>query len=477
MLVFSAASLLCLISPAGGQVLVPKRYAGAAAIGGQIGDVAGAFGNYNDLRNSHKLRLAQIRGEMSRTTDPALLADLERELAYWENVDQYSRDAERMALESWGIYGAKDFDQFKLAILDYLQRPDYYKEQIALNRRITNAMIEISKYLTQVEEMDPMKAPVKAREMAPDILHLSTMSRALCYARSKDKAFQDEVAALHAEGKIVKCQPFQFSIAYTDPLVNMSFKGRTLEDSKRGAQLKKDLAVMEAALAEKRPVFEAADRELKPKFEKVQSLMAEYNKLRYSKEGAGSEAAKAKYAELVALRNEVDPPARQNEALRVEIQRIETQRDHCQGQVKEIDARKIYFGIDSNYIAATLNYTPQEEAEWLKVPSFAAAGKPAPAFDGLRKETATPSPGPAARLDEAGIVSAMKKSIASGGFEEAKENQVTEWLAQPDEEYNGESFQMGKITYERETVFGMKKFTAFARIQNGAVVRWISKRP
>jgi hypothetical protein len=58
-------------------------------------------------------------------------------------------------------------------------------------------------------------------------------------------------------------------------------------------------------------------------------------------------------------------------------------------------------------------------------------------------------------------------------MEEVTTEMDESWEAKPDEEYNGETFQIGTIRYLRDTVFGKKPFGAKVRIRNGAIIRWV----
>jgi hypothetical protein len=81
-----------------------------------------------------------------------------------------------------------------------------------------------------------------------------------------------------------------------------------------------------------------------------------------------------------------------------------------------------------------------------------------------------PSPVPAPAVD---VVDVMKKHIQEGNIKEFTFNQVQGWKAEPDEVIDGQTYQIGLVRYNAETIFGNKLIEAKALIQNGQVVRWI----
>lgn len=83
-------------------------------------------------------------------------------------------------------------------------------------------------------------------------------------------------------------------------------------------------------------------------------------------------------------------------------------------------------------------------------------------------ETPTPSADP---------VMVMKASIASGQISKFTAAQVLEWKAgTAPETIDGETYQIGNLTYQAETPFGTKNLPAKALIKDGKVVRWISPK-
>ncbi len=71
----------------------------------------------------------------------------------------------------------------------------------------------------------------------------------------------------------------------------------------------------------------------------------------------------------------------------------------------------------------------------------------------------------------------MKASIASGQISKFSAAQVIEWKAGASSEtIDGETYQVGNVTYQAETPFGTKNLPAKALIKGGKVVRWISPK-
>lgn len=463
------------------QVWVPRRYAASAAIGAQVGNAIGSFRDYNAIRTGQKMQMAALEGEIARTTDAAERSSLEAELKYWRNVDSYARSSEKMALQAWGIQ-AEDFDQVKMAILDYLERPEYYKAEFARMKKVEDAMIHAARYLEHVEEMTSMDAVKKARELAPELLRQSEIARPFCYHMAKDADFLAEIQALESEAKIAKCQPFQFAMAYTDPFSNMRLRGDTLKTTKWIEEVRAEIAKIEPDLATLAARRDALEPEVKAADAARQELNREYNALRYREKSGLSEEERTrlmaeKYQALLQAGERAAPHGREFMRLNTDVTRLRERMEFLRGKVTAAEARKIHHGVDTSLIASIPTPTPKETSEWDKVPpdpaqapSTAAGG--APPMDGFRKPTPTPTGG-ATRLDEAGIIALMKAGIAEGEMEEVTTEMVEAWEAKRDEEYNGETFQIGTIRYSRETLGGKKPFGAKARIRNGAIVRWV----
>ena len=75
-------------------------------------------------------------------------------------------------------------------------------------------------------------------------------------------------------------------------------------------------------------------------------------------------------------------------------------------------------------------------------------------------------------LDEVAIVSCMQASVADGKVTEFKADQVTEWVAGEDMEFDGANYQTGIVTFEAETILGKQQQKAIALIEDGEVVKW-----
>jgi hypothetical protein len=76
-------------------------------------------------------------------------------------------------------------------------------------------------------------------------------------------------------------------------------------------------------------------------------------------------------------------------------------------------------------------------------------------------------------LDDAAILSCVQASVESGAVNEFKTEQVTEWLAGEDMDFDGATYQTGLITFEAETILGKQSQKAIALIEDGEVVKWI----
>lgn len=77
----------------------------------------------------------------------------------------------------------------------------------------------------------------------------------------------------------------------------------------------------------------------------------------------------------------------------------------------------------------------------------------------------------------ADVVLVMKASIASGQISKFTAAQVLEWeAATSPETIDGQTYQIGNVTYQAETPFGTKNLPAKALIKDGKVVRWISPK-
>ena len=118
---------------------------------------------------------------------------------------------------------------------------------------------------------------------------------------------------------------------------------------------------------------------------------------------------------------------------------------------------------------------PAPAPEPMPVPEPAPAVVPAaPPADGdfvvPPENPPEPAAIPATAVD---VVAVMKKHISEGNIKEFTFNQVQGWKAEPNEVIDGETYQIGLIRYNAETIFGNKSIEAKALIKDGQVVRWI----
>lgn len=95
---------------------------------------------------------------------------------------------------------------------------------------------------------------------------------------------------------------------------------------------------------------------------------------------------------------------------------------------------------------------------------------PAPAPEPTPEPAPTPAAQPSASVD---VVAIMRQSIEKAEIKEFTANQVKSWKAEPQETLEGSTYDVGTVTYEQETIFGLKTITAKAYISSGKVDRWI----
>lgn len=85
-----------------------------------------------------------------------------------------------------------------------------------------------------------------------------------------------------------------------------------------------------------------------------------------------------------------------------------------------------------------------------------------------------PAPTPAAtKLDEAAIVTLLKSDVQAGKVTEFKANQVTAWKAGEELEFDGDTYQTGRVTFKAETILGVQEHEAIALIEDGKVYKWM----
>lgn len=122
---------------------------------------------------------------------------------------------------------------------------------------------------------------------------------------------------------------------------------------------------------------------------------------------------------------------------------------------------------------------PAPEPEPVPAPEPEPAPEPAP--DPVADEEPvtepmdeeTPAPGPAAKLDRAGVIKLMQESVKAGGLKEFTFDQVLNWKAGEDEDFDGITYQTGIAAYKAETIFGVKTIEAKALISEGKIQKWI----
>ncbi len=95
---------------------------------------------------------------------------------------------------------------------------------------------------------------------------------------------------------------------------------------------------------------------------------------------------------------------------------------------------------------------------------------PAPGADPAPAPTTTPA---TARLGESAIIALLKKDVQDGNVSEFKTSQVTSWEAGGDMEFDGDTYQTGRVTFEADTILGVQQHEAIALIEHGKVYKWI----
>lgn len=97
-----------------------------------------------------------------------------------------------------------------------------------------------------------------------------------------------------------------------------------------------------------------------------------------------------------------------------------------------------------------------------------------PAGVAVVEPTPTPPAPPVGPAGSSNVVSVMQASIRAAEIKEFTFDQVLDWkAADAPEVVEGESYQVGMISYQAETVFGKKTIEAKALIKDGKVVRWL----
>ena len=76
-------------------------------------------------------------------------------------------------------------------------------------------------------------------------------------------------------------------------------------------------------------------------------------------------------------------------------------------------------------------------------------------------------------LDEAGIIACIKESVQGEGVSEFTADQVSAWEVAEDMEFDGQTYQVGSVTVEEQTILGPQTNKAIALIEDGEVVKWL----
>jgi hypothetical protein len=116
---------------------------------------------------------------------------------------------------------------------------------------------------------------------------------------------------------------------------------------------------------------------------------------------------------------------------------------------------------------------PQEKTEPAPEPVPAEETTPMP--EPAPAEESPPEPA-AESAPVADVIGTMQASIRAGQIKEFSFAQVQEWTQEPDEEIDGEKYQIGIATYKAETLFGVRAIQAKALIKDGKVQRWIYRK-
>lgn len=87
---------------------------------------------------------------------------------------------------------------------------------------------------------------------------------------------------------------------------------------------------------------------------------------------------------------------------------------------------------------------------------------------------ATPSTSPSgAQMDENQVLAVMRQSLQNKEIKEFSLQDVSSWRAEGSETIDGTTYDVGSVTYQQNSIFGVKSVTAKAYIQNGKVARWV----
>lgn len=127
--------------------------------------------------------------------------------------------------------------------------------------------------------------------------------------------------------------------------------------------------------------------------------------------------------------------------------------------IEQTDFKKLYLlQADANRKARIVELAANKQPQQAEV---VVPSKPLPEVEEVKK------------LSEAEVIELMKESVRSGKVSEFKFEQVLGWKLEADEQIDGQSYQIGLIVYNAETIFGVQKQRAKALIAKGKVAKWI----
>ncbi len=84
-----------------------------------------------------------------------------------------------------------------------------------------------------------------------------------------------------------------------------------------------------------------------------------------------------------------------------------------------------------------------------------------------------PEPAPSPTAPRADAVALMKEAIGTGTVDAVATGSVLDWKEAPDETIEGVTYQIGVISFTKDTFLGPKTMEAKALIRDGAIARWI----
>ena len=118
--------------------------------------------------------------------------------------------------------------------------------------------------------------------------------------------------------------------------------------------------------------------------------------------------------------------------------------------------------------------TPQPEAEIAEKEGEETMPEVAAKPEAMPEAESTSPPEPEAAAGPVDAVAIMKASIQAGEIKEFNFDQVMEWEAvEEEEDFNGESYKVGLLSYKAETFVGVRMIQAKALIKGGKVAHWL----